>query len=412
MRLKFGIDLYSHTYPGSIPYWGSSSPMPHLIIPPNTELLGINITLQPQTDFYLRPQYPTALHGWFLDRVRITNPTRSPQLHDGQDEKPFTISGFAEDLPTIDTQLLLSQDRSYQWQITALSVPLCDWFREWLTDPPATIRLNSTTCKIIDWQFSLSPTTYDRIWHQAAIANSPLELTFTSPTSFRKRKNHMPLPIPENIFGSYLRRWNHFSSHLFDQEPFIEWVIDNIVLLRHDIRSIDVPAGKSGFVTGFIGSIQLGFPPKFKRHREYIQLVRALIACAPYFHTGHKVTFGLGQTRSGWGVKDFTPSPVRAEGWGGIKMLAETQPNNNTTQSCPSEREELILTRERELEPIFLDLKKRQGGQRASKSAKLWAQILARQEMGNSLKSIATDLNMSYETVKKYAQLARKSLNL
>ncbi|WP_373539329.1 CRISPR system precrRNA processing endoribonuclease RAMP protein Cas6 [Chamaesiphon sp.] len=369
---------------------------PH--VPPQTELLGIAITLQPQSDFYLRPQYATALHGWFLDRVRSTNPTLSQQLHDGQEEKPFTISGFAGDIPTIDRQLLLSKNRSYQWQITALSIPLCDWCREWLAAPPTTLRLNSTTCRITDWQLVLPPTTYTKIWQQAATDNRPLELTFTSPTSFRKRKNHMPLPIPENIFQSYLRRWNYFSPQPFDQDEFLDWVNDCIVILRHDIRSSKVQAGKIGSVTGFIGSIQLGLTTQAQRHLEYSQLARALVACAPYFQTGHKVTFGLGQTRLGWSEAFGSPIGITS----GHKITDKT--------AIVAARAELIIVREQELEPIFLDLKIRQGGQRASKSAKLWAQIIARQEMGDSLRSIAADLKMPYDTVKKYAQLAKKNL--
>jgi CRISPR-associated endoribonuclease Cas6 len=291
--------------------------MPNLIIPPQTELLAITITLQPPTDFYLRPQYPTALHGWLLDRVRSTN-------------------------------------------------------------------------------------TYSQIWHQVATEDTPLELTFTSPTSFRKRGNHMPLPIPENLFHSYLRRWNHFATEKFEQEPFLEWVNDNIVILRHEIRSSKVQAGKSGSVTGFIGSLQLGFTAKAKQQPVYIQLVRALIACAPYFNTGHKVTFGLGQTQLGWG---------RGDGLALIEVEVGTRGRGDIADPI-SIRVESIATREQELEPFFLDLKKRQGGERASKSAKLWAQIIARLEIGERLKSIAIDLNIPYDTVKKYAQIAKKQLQL
>ena len=73
-------------------------------------------------------------------------------------------------------------------------------------------------------------------------------------------------------------------------------------------------------------------------------------------------------------------------------------------------KEKSIATREQELETIFLGLKKRQGGTRASKTAKLWAQIIARLEVAESLKSIATELQIPYDTVKKYAQIATKKL--
>jgi CRISPR-associated endoribonuclease Cas6 len=367
-----------------------------ILIPPQTELIGIAITIQPQTDIALRPQYTTALHGWFLDCVRRTNPTLSQQLHDGQDEKPFTISGLWGEIPTIERQLQLSAQQSYQWQITAFSRPLCDWLRQWLTKPPRTLRLNTSICKIIDWQISLPATTYAEIWQQAATKSS-LELTFTSPTSFRKRKNHMPLPIPENVFQSYLRRWNHFASQQFNPAEFLEWVNEYAVILRHEIRSSKVQAGKSGSVRGFIGRVQFGLTPTAKNAPQFKQLAYALIQSAPYFQTGHKVTFGLGQTQLGW--LDEVSREDRA---------ISIAPSHSEPASLPSPD---IAARERELEQIFLGFKKRQGGERARKTAKLWAQIIIRLESGNSLKEIAIELQMPYDTAKKYAQIAKQQLN-
>jgi CRISPR/Cas system endoribonuclease Cas6 (RAMP superfamily) len=62
------------------------------LIPPNTDLVGIALTLKPERDLILHPQHTTQLHGWFLDRIRQIDPELSQQLHDGQDEKAFTIS--------------------------------------------------------------------------------------------------------------------------------------------------------------------------------------------------------------------------------------------------------------------------------------------------------------------------------
>ena len=381
--------------------------MPSLTIPPQTELIGITLTIQPQTDIQLHPQYTTALHGWFLDCIRRTNPTLSQQLHDGQAEKPFTISGFQGEIPTFNRQLLLTFDRSYQWQITALTAPVCDWLREWLKSPPHALRLNSSTCNITNWQITTPATTYTEIWHQATISTT-LELTFTSPTSFRKRKNHLPLPIPENVFQSYLRRWNHFATPQFNQAEFLEWVNNNVVILRHDIRSQKVQAGKSGSVTGFIGKVQFGLTTAAQQNPEFQQLATALINAAPYFNTGHKVTFGLGQTQLGWldevksSVSVALPQPV---------VSAIAKPAKKTRQQLtPPKPQQPTLAREQELATIFRSHKKRQGGDRASKTAKLWAQIIARLEADASLKSISIELQIPYDTAKKYAQLAKKQL--
>jgi CRISPR-associated endoribonuclease Cas6 len=374
-------------------------------IPANTELIAISLTLKPDRDLTLHPQSTTQLHGWFLHQIRRINPELSQQLHDGQGEKAFTISQLQGSTIAQDKEQHLSAQDTYQWQIVALSRPLCDCLRQWLDLPPTRLELNSGNYQILDFQLSYPPTTYSKIWHHSANSATPLELTFTTATSFRKRGNHMPLPIPENLFHSYLRRWNHFSSQKFDQDPFLDWVNEQIVILRHDIRSVKVQASKSGSVTGFVGSIQLGFTPKAKHHPEYIQLVHALIACAPYFNTGHKVTFGLGHTELGWGEEKRgrrEDGDMEGRGYGEEK----------SERSPPANKVEIIAARERELEPFFLDRKKRQGGERARKTAKLWAQIIARLELGESLNSISIELNMPYDTVKKYAQIAKKQLQL
>jgi CRISPR-associated endoribonuclease Cas6 len=395
----------------------------NLIIPPNTDLVGIALTLKPERDLILHPQHTTQLHGWFLDRIRQIDPELSQQLHDGQGEKAFTISQLQGSL-AIQGKVHLNAQNTYQWQVTALSRSLCDGLRQWLDLLPSRLELNSGNYLILTARSCYPPTTYAEIWQQSHLASAPLELTFTSPTSFRKRGNHLPLPIPENLFHSYLRRWNHFATEKFEQEPFLAWVNECVVILRHDIRSTKVQAGKRGSVTGFVGSVQLGLTTKAQQQPAYVQLVHALIACAPYFNTGHKVTFGLGQTQLGWDVwADLSPNlnpvpPVkRARGGSATPILPKTLVQDRSIDESPqkqsqlnSTRTEKIAVREQELEPFFRDLKKRQGGERASKTAKLWAQIIARLEMGDKLKSIAIDLNLPYETVKKYAQIAKKQL--
>jgi hypothetical protein len=137
------------------------------------------------------------------------------------------------------------------------------------------------------------------------------------------------------------------------------------------------------------------------------------------------VTFGLGQTQLGWGVwadkkPNLNPVPPvkRAKGDSPPPLLPKILVQDRSTDESPQDRSQLnstraksIAAREQELEPFFRDLKKRQGGERASKTAKLWAQIIARLELGDSLKSIAIDLDLPYDTVKKYAQTAKKQLH-
>ena len=58
----------------------------------------------------------------------------------------------------------------------------------------------------------------------------------------------------------------------------------------------------------------------------------------------------------------------------------------------------------------FKAQRKRTGGDRATHTAETWAKVLARRETGESLSTIAEDLNIPYQTVKTYVKLARRAL--
>lgn len=348
-----------------------------------TELMGLTLKLQPQADFIVSPHYTTELHSWFLDQVRRKDFELSSYLHDGQSEKPFTISNLRGEMQSQGRSLLLPSHQQYEWTITALSQPLTKWVQHWVQTPPTEIKLRSGTFNIVHWQLSHSPTTYAQLL-QAPDPDLTILLSFITPTSFRRKGNHLPLPIPFNLFHSYLRRWNDFSGYDVDQDSFLDWVDTGTLILGHQLQSVKVTAGKSGSVTGFTGSVQLGLSAKAKQEADFVQLWQALGRFAPYCGTGHKTTFGLGQTQRGW--------LNEAE-------IAAVNPLQN-----------LLAQRILDLTELFTAQRKRTGGDRASHIAETWATILARRELGESLQAVAEDLEMPYETVKTYVKLARRAL--
>jgi len=367
----------------------------------DAELVGIVFNLQPKTDCILYPQYPIGLHAWFLDQVRQSNPELSAYLHDEQAEKTFTLSALIDPQHPFDRSLSLKADRTYQWYITALSQPLAQWLATWVQNLPPLLELRNAPLLIQDWAIVNAATTYNALFTEAADglplslakieqsstshsgSKSSFSLSFISPTSFRHRKHHLPLPVPENVFHSYLRRWNLFSDIEFDAEDYLDWIDESVVIMRHQLSSQKVVAGKRGSVTGFTGSVQFGLVPSAQAESEYVQLFFTLGALAPYCGTGHKTTFGLGQTRLGW-------------------MDAVS------TAATPS-IQDILSQRIAELTDRFTTQRKRLGGDRTTQIAETWATILARRELGESLQTIATDLQMPYETVKTYAKKARKA---
>jgi len=357
----------------------------------NTELVSISLTLKPLTDITLQPNYTTGLHAWFLHQVRDSNPTLSAYLHDGQSEKAFTLSPLNGKLEPQNQNLIAQANHTYTWTISALSKPLCDWLKTWSDRPPSILNLYAGKLAIKKIETNLSPTTYNHLWTATPPPQSNFTLIFLSPTSFRQKQHHLPLPIPTNIFHSYLRRWNDFAPEAFLQTEFLQWIEQVVYVTNYDLNCTKIAVAKQGYVTGFTGIVEFGIDRRASQNPDFEKLLYALIQLAPYCSTGHKTTFGLGQTRLI-----------------GKDEVRNRKKEEEITTTTPIQ--EHLIQRIAELTDLFLQTKKRQGGDRAQNTATVWATILARYELGESLKAIAIDLDMPYETVRKYAQTARKAI--
>ena len=349
----------------------------------NTELVGLEFDLEALTTSSLYSQYTIALHAWFLDQVRQLDPDLSAYLHDGESEKPFNISALEGQLFPTGKQLQLEANQILHWQVNALSAKVAEFLQLWLTQLPQTINLRGATLQIKQVRIAHPPTTYAQLLQPPA-KYSQVNLSFISPTSFRRKGHHFPLPVPVNLFHSYLRRWNDFSQIPISQADFLDWIDENVIIHQHRLESVKVAAGKRGSVTGFTGAISCGLSKAALANTEFTQLFYAFVKLAPYCGTGHKTTFGLGQTSLSW-VEPEASSPTQ--------LLTN-----------------LLGERIEELTAIFTAQRKRSGGDRTDKIAATWATILARREMGESLKLIAEDLEMPVDTVKTYTKLARRSL--
>ncbi|MEG4043238.1 CRISPR-associated endoribonuclease Cas6 [Microcoleus sp. Pol17_C1] len=360
------------------------SPLSGLIWPADTELVGLVLELTPRAASYLYAQYATGLHAWFLGQVQQTDPDLSQLLHDEQSEKAFTISGLEGDLLPGGKEFQLLGDRIYRWYVTGLSKPVVQWLSQWLQNLPKEINLRNAPLLIRSWDIAFAPTTYEQLLTAEPPFFPTIKLSFVTPTSFRSKGHHFPLPVPENVFHSYLRNWNNFSGVKFDQTEFLNWIDENAIISRHNLESQKVAAGKKGMVTGFTGAVEFGLGRSAHNRPDFVQLFYALGRLAPYCGTGHKTTFGLGQTRAQW-----------------------------LTEALPEVSIQSVLgARIDELTKKFMALRKRKGGSRAAEIAETWATILGRRELGESLFDIAADLEMPYETVKTYVKLARRALKV
>ncbi len=164
----------------------------------------------------------------------------------------------------------------------------------------------------------------------------------------------------------------------------MDWVEEHVIIQRHQLQSVKVAAGKRGSVTGFTGAIADALDRQAQKNDDFYRLFFSLGRLASYCSTGHKTTFGLGETTVGWHLKQATAEVPSAQA-----VLAE---------------------RIDELTTLFKAQRKRQGGDRAQSTAEKWATVLARRELGDSLQDIAADMAMPYDTVKTYSKLARRAV--
>lgn len=352
--------------------------------PKKTELVGLEFSLLAEADYELYPQYTIGLHAWFLQQLQTFDAALSAQLHDEASEKPFAITGLNGQFVTHSRSLQLQKGKTYRWQVKGFSQPTIAGLATWLQNPPEVVELKNAPLKVQKIAIVPAATTYQQLAEQPLEGNS-FSLTFTSPTSFRRKGHHLPLPWPRNVFHSYLRRWNLFSGQTVPQDDFLDWIDEHVVIQRHQLQSVKVAAGKRGSVTGFTGAIAYSLARKAAANEPFHRLFFTLGRLAPYCGTGHKTTFGLGETIAGWHLKEAQAIAVpSAQG-----LLAE---------------------RIEELTTLFREQRQRTGGNRAQDTAEKWATIVARRELGDSLQEIAADMDMQYETVKSYGKLARRAL--
>jgi len=348
-----------------------------------SELVGIEFSLVAEQDYALYPQYTIGLHAWFLQQIQAFDPELSAALHDDEAEKPFALTGLDGQFVTHSRNVELQQGKTYRWQVNGFSAAAVAGLATWLKKPPREVSLKNAPLKVEQIQLALPAMTYEALAETPGEGNT-IALTFASPTSFRRKGHHFPLPLPRNVFQSYLRRWNLFSGEAVPQEDFLDWVDEYVVIQRHQMQTVKVAAGKRGSVTGFTGAIAYSLDRKAKSHPEFQQLFFTLGRLAPYCGTGHKTTFGLGQTLEGWHLQQA--------------QAPEIPP-----------AQALLADRVAELTTLFLEQRKRTGGDRAQNIAENWATILARRELGDSLQAIADDLGIPYETAKTYSKLARRA---
>jgi len=169
--------------------------------PASTEMLSLRLTLRPLEDADIYPQYNVGLHAWFLKQVQQSDADLSRRLHDNPDEKAFTLSSLDGPVVNMGDKIRLAAAQTYELTLTVFSKPVVKWLAQWLKQMPGVLELKFAPMRIEAVALGLPAMSYAGMVKVKAPAHPKLALSFLSPTSFRRKGNHLPLPMPTNLFG-------------------------------------------------------------------------------------------------------------------------------------------------------------------------------------------------------------------
>lgn len=123
-----------------------------------------------------------------------------------------------------------------------------------------------------------------------------LTLQLASPVAFKSGGKHIPLPLPDLVFGSLLERWNTFAPIVFPAEVR-RYAAECLAISRFYLSSRSVPVKRGGLRIGGVGQVTF---TTTNYDRYWMSVCTVLAAYAQYAGLGAGTTMGLGQCRLIW----------------------------------------------------------------------------------------------------------------
>lgn len=243
-----------------------------------------------------------SLHALLLNMVAQVDPDLAEALHAEARVKPFTVSMLQGRFSERGRQRWVDPREVYRVRYTVLSDAVSTALGYVLMEKQAyrdPVTLDGHPYQIVDiltdppasdgW---VTLSSFESLMELAQAADR-IKLEFVSPTTFRQGDVNLLFPLPESVFGSYLRRWNALAPVELDQARVLDAVAAHVVAERYELRTRVVPYGVAQY-NGFVGYCQYRILSQDTETRRVLNL---LADFALFAGTGQKTTQGMGQTR-------------------------------------------------------------------------------------------------------------------
>ena len=292
-------------------------------------LTSLLLTLVAERDGVLPSTLGRANYAATLARLNELADGLGDRLHADNGPKPLTCSDLfplrsekRSDLPIRrpTTQLLVRTGDRFHLHLTGLTPTVSQaLLAAFVAEPPTTLTVSNYTFQVeqalcdaaVDGWTGV--TTYEALAAQPILGGRPfapqLTLAFLSPTSFESNNLHIPLPLPNLVFGSLVDRWNRFSPLLKLAPELRQQLLDTVAISQYELRSAVVPQksgadGRSSGATplhiGAEGYVTYIIAGKTHDHHLTVELtnkLQTLANFAMYSGVGVKTTTGMGQCR-------------------------------------------------------------------------------------------------------------------
>lgn len=233
-----------------------------------------------------------ALHSLVLQWLNLGSPELAKFVHNTQ-TSPITISGLLGNRRPKGTQ---PGDKFY-FRICLLDgnliAPLLRGLEKQEKQPVILAKFPFVIRNIytLPGTHRLAQATNYSLLAKTHASTKDIQLTFLSPTSFKQSQNIQTFPIPELVFNSLHRRWNHFAPDEYKFPP-VEWMglVSAYELKTHALKM------EAGAEIGAQGWIRYRF-----RDEEQAKIASTLAHFAFFSGVGRKTSMGMGQTKIGNG---------------------------------------------------------------------------------------------------------------
>ena len=231
------------------------------------------------------PRYPgRAMHALFYQWLALGDYSLSTQVHDSDGPRPFTVSPIYRLNGRPALRLTLLEDDLWSALADGIS--------------------RTPTVEVMGRPLALSPDgpqVEQRSYADLAAgapAGTRIRVHFLSPTSFRSREMHFPLPDPFLVYQSWLARWNTFApEEARINVALLDLAVAHVAVGCYDLRTEMVDLGRNRKAVGFVGRVQFNVVRAGMIGEDWVRRFNLLADYATFCGTGHKTAHGLGQTR-------------------------------------------------------------------------------------------------------------------